>query len=312
MPNPPTTSYVPFLLFTAMSRIMMQEPGGDVDRFLKLLPTTSTLNDPPRQIVAEGYVKWEGSPGVSFRLRWRDDESAEFVLGDATDGTPVLICAERQALVYDPERGSVWHYSGVEPYFRFLLRDTLQFACGIRTPNLPEGDVPRGIVIDIRSIFASKSVAREVTKPSPTSHRMVHRTERGNTSVATIEASLQVPVFTVELVPPDEEMPEIALTYLRIDGDAEAPRLRVPTRAELAEEFDVRDGADARGRALGANAMNAILLRIAAHSPKFREKLAQFRLLNVDWEAVRRNDERLAPRMKKICQSPIIIKVETR
>lgn len=229
---------------------------------------------------------------LKFRARYRAQGQYALSICDGVDGTPLIIAAENQALVYDPIRPAVLYFTGAKP--RFIVRqetDRVLIDFGVATKS---GEV----TCDVKSFLLAPRKDSEVAKDADGTYRLILTSLKGNFAVATFDAS-QPPAWSkFEILKQGEEQPTLSINRISTDGAAQDNALAFPNMDQLRKRINVKeqlvDGLLPFSRAV-AFVMRSAGVRFAIHDPQLRDATK-----GIDWGQVQENDRTYSKALREL------------
>ncbi len=271
-----------------------------VEELIGLAPTL-TCSD-AKSFEIEGLFT-QDDVSFSFRVFFRSKDQYSVMIGDATDGTPLLFLSNGKALSYDPITPHVLVGENVHGFFNLKV-DEGDFKFG---PGVKNGAVPE-MTIDLRSFFDGHSKQSTHAKTGEKQYRLSTTSEHGNTVVATIDMSRPCPYTRVEFIRKDTKKPFLLLT--KISQDVQEDNIAFPAIEKLSDKVKVKKwtSEDELDMAEGLFLITrALLVRLICRSPDAPEASKVSLLFAVDWEKVKENDQSYSQELRKLFASRELI-----
>jgi hypothetical protein len=257
-------------------------------KLIDMAPVLSSGDKAIQSLDLQVVLSLPQGPPLSIRTLYKAPDRFAAYVCDARDGTPLFAAAQGRMLMYDPGEGALRETKSA-PQFEFVQKEKLSLNFGW------SADKPPSVLMDLSSLIraAVKSSARELGGGR---YLLTQTTRRGNVQESEIDQARAFGFTRVRLVNAMELYP------LRVNEPIDESLLSLPPAEKLQSEFTVLTWpapiAEANAQGIQAFAQLAVI-RMAALNPQEQAKLGQ-KLPGVDWEKVRSNDARYAPRLREL------------
>ncbi len=297
--------FIPTFLLSVLlisSRVLAGEPSvGDL---IKLAPVIQSSADKYQSIELGGYWKDDdGNVLLRFRSLYRAPDRHALLITDGSDGTPISFASDSKLMLYDPLKGCVFYSPKASTGTTIRVENGI-FRYGWRQSVW--SDDPSSIRLDVKSMLSGPSRRDEVVKTGEGKYRLTRTSNSGNIYLFYIDTSSENPFQKIELVMGQTNRVRFCLDKIVIDGFLGDEEFAFPSKERLAEKIEVREWSSEgllEAISISASITRIDYARLAVYQPEVRDSptlLNLFGLSKIDWEAVRKNDEKFSQAIKDL------------
>jgi len=226
----------------------------NAQELMELAPVITSTNEHYEAISFTGTIDY-GYGGFALERYWSRNQTDVLIVRDLADGTPIMMCANEQSLIYNSEAGVLQLRKKAHPYFYVDVETstkthTATIAFGSHQWNAPhlEHLARPAVHLDFASFFASfldddiatKRTAR-VRKLSASDYQLVLAVSEDSQYVARFDLSNEAPLVQFAIEPLGWERPWLEFSEIRVNEDAQVPRFRLPSAEALSKELPVEE-----------------------------------------------------------------------
>jgi len=222
------------------------------------------------------------------------------LVSDRVDGTPILICSEGRALIYDLEQGRVRLFDSAHfEAFAYFANGRIGVDYGLTAgPDRLSIDIPSLIAIGSDNLSAGQN-GDEWTLQA--------KTPRGGLLLAHVRPHDKFPYSDVQLYPKGEKEPVISVDGIAVNRPARAPAPRIPSEKVLAIKLRVMLSERAALNPQARQDESAAMIKTLAYRVALREPTARVDAENkygnqIDWTVIEARDKYMSPVLRAIAE----------
>ena len=267
-----------------------------------------------KSLEVEGSFSVDDAARMNFHASYLAPDHFTFEATDARDGLPLLVHSEGKLLAYDPLRGGVYHMndSRIRLYL-FVRNHRLYISFAFMT--ITHNDRKSRILLDFPSLLRPTFLQgfgdsiQKADLAGPDFYRVVRIAPGG--TIMPAETVMKVDfdradhscIRNFEIIEKTRQFPHIRLTRVAVNQPIRHRPLQLPARAELNATIPVLAVRSSReNAAVVPDPVLICVVRSVALQPESRilfKDMKEF-LDTLDFDAVRANEQRLAPLIRQL------------
>lgn len=240
---------------------------------------------------------------VNFRLLFQGPESYAFFMLDGFDGTPLLVVAQENALLYDPMKDHLLHTGNTGVLFRvgfekdqFVLNGAFQQGTRASKPV-----IRNTVVIDLPAILDQMRIDLRSEQSPQGDYVLSGHTVRQGYCEAHIDPAAAVPLTRMAIYPRGHRTPIFAFNRIEANTHIDGSRLAFPMDRLRASGLPVREMLPGEiENADMSHVAKAIFLRSALRHPERRGEVVQMGFRDVPWSTMRERDPRVSSALREL------------
>jgi hypothetical protein len=268
---------------------------------IKLAPAISSTDRSYQSIAVSGSMKGERIH-LRFLAIYQAPDRHAFLITDGADGTPLILVAEHQMLIYDPVRPAVLRMKNARS--QLMLRKVgneskLNYTFGASSRESESSE----LTLDFRSTCEVPAVEERAVKDGEGRYRLFRTCAEGATSVYSVDRSRKMPYTGLKTFPKDSHEASLSIDRIEVDVVLKDEEFRLPDMARLAEKIAIDDpmsGGFMHGVGGVATMTRAYEARLGANHPGVRKSVRFAGLKGIHWDQVRENDRKFSTLMKEL------------